>query len=98
MFLRRTLLGIILYSILCTEMTLAGSSFLSPEYKRVQQQRAPNPPPAQLQRRGADSIWDTGKEGAEDGSNIEIKLNVPFEIGVKLTEEEDQEYRQVLEK
>ncbi|XP_074008522.1 appetite-regulating hormone [Numenius arquata] len=99
MLLRGTLLGIILYSILWTETTLAGSSFLSPEYKRTQQQKAPKHPTAQLHRRGTEGFWDTAKAGAEDDSNsIEIKFNVPFEIGVKITEEEYQEYGQVLEK
>ncbi|NXL11249.1 GHRL protein, partial [Mesembrinibis cayennensis] len=99
MFLRGTLLGIILYSILWTETTLAGSSFLSPEYKRTQQQKDPKKTTTQLQRRGTESFWDTDEAGAEDDSNsIEIKFNVPFEIGVKITEEEYQEYRQALEK
>ncbi|KAM6345300.1 appetite-regulating hormone isoform 1-T1 [Alca torda] len=99
MFLRGTLLGIILYSILWTETTLAGSSFLSPEYKRTQQQRSQKNPTAQLHRRGTEGFWDTDKAGTEDDSNsIEIKFNVPFEIGVKITEEEYQEYGQALEK
>ncbi|KAM9276749.1 appetite-regulating hormone [Morus bassanus] len=99
MFLRSTLLGIFLYSILWTETTLAGSSFLSPEYKRTQRQKHQTPPPAQLHRRGAEGFWDTDEAGAEDDSNsIEIKFNVPFEIGVKITEEEYREYGQALEK
>lgn len=36
MFLRGTLLGILLFSILRTETALAGSSFLSPEFKKIQ--------------------------------------------------------------
>ncbi|NXC68024.1 GHRL protein, partial [Anhinga anhinga] len=99
MFLRGTLLGIVLYSILWTETTLAGSSFLSPEYKRTQQQKHQKTPPAQLHRRGTEGFWDTDEAGAEDDSNrIEMKFNVPFEIGVKITEEEYQEYGQALEK
>ncbi|NXP10346.1 GHRL protein, partial [Thinocorus orbignyianus] len=99
MFLRGTLLGIILYSILWTETALAGSSFLSPEYKRTQQQKAPKHPTAQLHRRGTEGFWDTDKAGAEEDSNsIEIKFKVPLEIGVKITEEEYQEYIQALEK
>ncbi|KFZ67353.1 Appetite-regulating hormone [Podiceps cristatus] len=98
MFLRSTLLGISLFSILWTETTLAGSSFLSPEYKKIQQQRVPKKPVAQLHCRGTESFWDTDEAGAEDDRNIiEIKFNVPFEIGVKVTEEEYQEYGQALE-
>ncbi|KFQ66264.1 Appetite-regulating hormone, partial [Phaethon lepturus] len=99
MFLRGTLLGIILYSILWTETTLAGSSFLSPEYKKIQQQRDQKNPTAQLHRRGTEGFWGTDEAGAEDDSNsIEIKFNVPFEISVKITEEEYEEYGQALEK
>ncbi|KFP72682.1 Appetite-regulating hormone, partial [Acanthisitta chloris] len=97
MFLRTTLLGIALYSILWTEAALAGSSFLSPEYKRQQQQREPKKAPAQLHRRGTEGFGDVGE--ADDGSNrIEIKFSVPFEVGVKMTEEEYREYGQALEK
>ncbi|NXW63286.1 GHRL protein, partial [Eurystomus gularis] len=99
MFLRRTLLGIILFSILWTEATLAGSSFLSPEYKKIQQQKEPRSPTAQLHRRGTEGFWGTDESGArDDRNNIEMKFNAPFEIGVKLTEEQYQEYGQALEK
>ncbi|NXL59664.1 GHRL protein, partial [Chordeiles acutipennis] len=99
MFLRSTLLGIILFSILWTETTLAGSSFLSPEYKKIQQQTNSKNPTAQLHRRGTDGFWDAGDAGAEDDRNsIEMKFSIPFEIGVKVTEEEYQEYGQALEK
>ncbi|XP_074691995.1 appetite-regulating hormone isoform X1 [Strix aluco] len=99
MFLRSTLLGTVLFSILWTETTLAGSSFLSPEYKRTQQQQDPKKPTAQLHRRDAEGFWDTDEAGAEDDRNsIEIKFNVPFEIGVKITEAEYREYGQALGK
>ncbi|KFZ64787.1 Appetite-regulating hormone, partial [Antrostomus carolinensis] len=99
MFLRSTLLGIILFSILWTETTLAGSSFLSPEYKKIQQQTDSKNPPAQLHRRGTEGFWDTDEPRAEDERNsIDMKFNIPFEIGVKVTEEEYQEYGQALEK
>ncbi|NXT17872.1 GHRL protein, partial [Syrrhaptes paradoxus] len=99
MFLRSTLLGIILFSILWTETTLAGSSFLSPKYRKTQRQREPKQPTARLHRRGTEGFWDTEEAGAEDDMNsLEIKFNVPFEIGVKITEEEYQEYGQALEK
>ncbi|NXW84149.1 GHRL protein, partial [Alopecoenas beccarii] len=99
MFLRSALLGIVLFSILWTETTLAGSSFLSPEYKKLQQQNYAQKPTAQLNRRGTEGFWDPDEAEAEDDRNrIEIKFNVPFEIGVRITEEEYQEYGQVLEK
>ncbi|XP_061864445.1 appetite-regulating hormone [Colius striatus] len=96
MFLRTFLLGILLFSILWTETTLAGSSFLSPEYKKLQ---SPKRPTAQLHSRGTEGFRDTEETGArDDRNNMEIKFNVPFEIGVKVTEEEYQEYGQALEK
>ncbi|NXX80248.1 GHRL protein, partial [Urocolius indicus] len=100
MFLRTLLLGILLFSILWTETTLAGSSFLSPEYKKLQVKKPnQNRPTAPLHRRGTESFRDTEEAGAKDDrNNMEIKFNVPFEIGVKITEEEYQEYGQALEK
>uniref|UniRef100_A0A8C4U892 Motilin/ghrelin-associated peptide domain-containing protein n=1 Tax=Falco tinnunculus TaxID=100819 RepID=A0A8C4U892_FALTI len=83
LFLRGTLLGIILYIALWTETTLTGSSFLSPEYKKKYRKN-----PAQLHHQGTEAFWVT----------IEIKFNVPFEIGVKTTEEDYQKYGQALEK
>nr|XP_009679423.1 PREDICTED: appetite-regulating hormone [Struthio camelus australis] len=99
MFLRGALLGILLFSVLWTETTLAGSSFLSPEYKKIQKQKDPKKPTTKLHRRGMEGFSDTDEAWAEDDSNsIEIKFNVPFEIGVKITEDQYQEYGQVLEK
>ncbi|KAM6256885.1 appetite-regulating hormone [Porphyrio hochstetteri] len=99
MFLRSTLMGILLFSILWTETALAGSSFLSPEYRKTQQWKDPKGPPAQLHHRGTGGFWDTDEAGAgDDRHSIEIKFSVPFEMGVKVTEEEYQEYGQVLEK
>ncbi|NXT89423.1 GHRL protein, partial [Anhinga rufa] len=100
MFLRSTLMGIVLYSILWTETTLAGSSFLSPEYKRTQVKKNQKNTFSRLSSSvSTEGFWDTDEAGAEDDSkSIEMKFNVPFEIGVKVTEEEYQEYGQALEK
>ncbi|XP_065605427.1 appetite-regulating hormone [Cyrtonyx montezumae] len=97
MFLRVTLLGILLLSILGTETALAGSSFLSPAYKNLQQQKDTRKTTARLHPRGTESFPDTdGTEG--DSNSADIEFNVPFEIGVKITEREYQEYGQALEK
>ncbi|KGL79962.1 Appetite-regulating hormone, partial [Tinamus guttatus] len=106
MLLRGALLGILLLSALWAETVLAGSSFLSPEYKKLQQQkdsRRPPPPTTTttLHRRSRSmgGFSDADEAWTEDGSNgVEIKFNVPFEIGVKLTEEQYREYGQTLEK
>ncbi|XP_072203516.1 appetite-regulating hormone [Excalfactoria chinensis] len=99
MFLRVTLLGILLLSILETETALAGSSFLSPAYKNIQQQKDTRKATARLHRRGTESFWDTDESEEEDNDNsVDIKFNVPFEIGFKITETEYQEYGQALEK
>ncbi|XP_065263505.1 appetite-regulating hormone [Emys orbicularis] len=98
MFLRSTMLGILLICILWTETTTAGSSFLSPEYQHTQQRKDPKKH-AKLNRRAAEGFLDTDARQAEgDNNEIEIKLNVPFEIGVKITEDQYQKYGQVLEK
>ncbi|NXL85289.1 GHRL protein, partial [Alectura lathami] len=97
MFLRGTLLGILLFNIFWTETALAGSSFLSPAYRNIQQQKNPRTPTTRLQRRGTEGFWNTD-EAEDDNSNIELKFIVPFEIGVKMTEREYQEYGQALEK
>ncbi|XP_050816579.1 appetite-regulating hormone isoform X2 [Gopherus flavomarginatus] len=52
-----------------------------------------------LNRRAAEGFLDVDtRQAEEDNNEIEIKLNVPFEIGVKITEDQYQEYGQVLEK
>ncbi|NXA41928.1 GHRL protein, partial [Eudromia elegans] len=101
MLLRGALLGILLFSALWAETVLAGSSFLSPEYKKIQQRKDSRrpPPTTTLHRRSMEGFSDIDEAWAEDGSNsVEIKFNVPFEIGVKLTEEQYQECGQTLEK
>uniref|UniRef100_A0A8C6Z0Y7 Appetite-regulating hormone n=1 Tax=Nothoprocta perdicaria TaxID=30464 RepID=A0A8C6Z0Y7_NOTPE len=99
MLLRGALLGVLLFSALCAETVLAGSSFLSPEYKKIQRSSKPATTTTTLHRRSMEGFSDTTEAWAEDGSNsVEIKFNVPFEIGVKLTEEQYQEYGQTLEK
>ncbi|NXJ09210.1 GHRL protein, partial [Odontophorus gujanensis] len=99
MFLRVTLLGILLLSVFGTETALAGSSFLSPAYKNLQQQKDTRKTTARLHPRGTESFWDTdGTEGDGDSNSVDIEFNVPFEIGVKITEREYQEYGQALEK
>ncbi|XP_019360216.1 PREDICTED: appetite-regulating hormone isoform X2 [Gavialis gangeticus] len=98
MFLRSALLGIFLFCILWTETTLAGSSFLSPEYPRTQQKDAKKLT-TKLHRRGTEGVLDTDEKQAKGDSNeIEVKFNVPFEIGVKITAGQYQEYGQELER
>ncbi|KAG6939335.1 ghrelin and obestatin prepropeptide, partial [Chelydra serpentina] len=97
MFLRSNVLGILLICILWTETTMAGSSFLSPEYQNTQQRKDPKKH-TKLNRRAAEGFLDADASQAEGDNELEIKLNVPFEIGVKITENQYQEYGQVLEK
>ncbi|KAM7170594.1 appetite-regulating hormone [Macrochelys suwanniensis] len=96
MFLRSNVLGILLICILWTETTMAGSSFLSPEYQNTQQRKDPKKH-TKLNRRAAEGFLDADASQAGD-NELEIKLNVPFEIGVKITENQYKEYGQVLEK
>nr|XP_042705815.1 appetite-regulating hormone isoform X2 [Chrysemys picta bellii] len=63
------------------------------------QQRKDPKKHTKLNRRAAEGFLDADARQAEgDNNEIEIKLNVPFEIGVKITEDQYQEYGQVLEK
>ncbi|OXB55789.1 hypothetical protein ASZ78_014332, partial [Callipepla squamata] len=70
------------------------------------QQKDTRKPTARLHPRGTGSLWDTdGTEGGGDGNSAGMEVcilqghfNVPFEIGVKITEREYQEYGQALEK
>ncbi|XP_006132884.1 appetite-regulating hormone [Pelodiscus sinensis] len=97
MFLRSTKMGILLLCILWTETAMTGSSFLSPEYQNTQQRKEPKKH-TKLNRRATQGFLDADARQAEGDNEIEIKLNVPFEIGVKITEDQYQEYGQVLEK
>ncbi|XP_030424370.1 appetite-regulating hormone isoform X2 [Gopherus evgoodei] len=88
MFLRSTMLGILLICILWTETTMAGSSFLSPEYQNTQQRKDPKKH-TKLNRRAAEGFLDVDARQAEGDNN---------EIEIKITEDQYQEYGQVLEK
>ncbi|XP_077677233.1 appetite-regulating hormone isoform X2 [Eretmochelys imbricata] len=88
MFLRSTMLGILLICILWTETILAGSSFLSPEYQNTQQRKDPKKHTTKLNRRAAEGLLDADARQIEGDNEIEIKI----------TEDQYQEYGQVLEK
>ncbi|XP_077181402.1 appetite-regulating hormone [Paroedura picta] len=95
MSLRTAALAVLLVFLIWSETTAAGSSFLSPEPKA--QQRKPPPKPAtKLHRRDVGTILDVHKtEG--DTNEIQIKLKVPFEIGMEVSEEQYNKYGQILE-
>ncbi|XP_066469079.1 appetite-regulating hormone [Tiliqua scincoides] len=93
---RAILLGIILVYSLWAETTLAGSSFLSPEQPRTQQRKVPPKPTPRVHRRDAEAFPDT-HETEGDTNNIEIKFKVPFEIGMRISEEQYKDYGQILE-
>uniref|UniRef100_A0A8D0HLN5 Appetite-regulating hormone n=1 Tax=Sphenodon punctatus TaxID=8508 RepID=A0A8D0HLN5_SPHPU len=100
MFLQTSILGVLLICTLCTETTVAGSSFLSPEQSQsLFQRKESKKPTPKLHRRDAGGFSDSYERQTEgDCDEIELKFNVPFEIGVKVTEKQYQEYGQVLEK
>ncbi|CAM4695149.1 unnamed protein product [Lepidochelys kempii] len=62
------------------------------------QRKDPKKHTTKLNRRAAEGLLDADARQIEGDNEIEIKLNVPFEIGVKITEDQYQEYGQVLEK
>nr|XP_056702805.1 appetite-regulating hormone [Euleptes europaea] len=96
MFLRTTVLGMLLAFSLWPETAVAGSSFLSPEQPKTQQRKPPPKPATKLHRRDTDAVLDVDRiEG--DTNEIQLKFTVPFEIGMKVSEQYDK-YGQLLEK
>ncbi|XP_054451007.1 appetite-regulating hormone [Pteronotus mesoamericanus] len=81
-----TICSLLLLSMLCVDLAMAGSSFLSPEHQKVQRKESKKPP-AKLQPREL-AGWlrpedGTQADGAED--ELEIRFNAPFDVGIKLS-------------
>ncbi|XP_015280714.1 PREDICTED: appetite-regulating hormone-like [Gekko japonicus] len=86
MFLRTTVLVMLLVFLLWPETTVAGSSFLSPEQPKAQQRKPPPKPATKLHRRDAGAVLDVHRtEGDTD------------EIQIKVSEEQYGKYGQILE-
>ncbi|XP_061478024.1 appetite-regulating hormone isoform X2 [Rhineura floridana] len=98
MFARTMMVGVLLICSLWIETTIAGSSFLSPE-QPITQRKVPSKPTTKFHRRDAEAFLDVhGSEIERDSNKIEIKFTVPFEIGMKISEEQYKDYGPILEK
>uniref|UniRef100_A0A670I7Q1 Appetite-regulating hormone n=1 Tax=Podarcis muralis TaxID=64176 RepID=A0A670I7Q1_PODMU len=99
MFIRNMVVGMLLICSLWTETTTAGSSFLSPEQPKTQQRKVSPKPTTKFHRRDAETFLDVhGSETERDSNEIEIKFTVPFEIGMKISEDQYKDYGPILEK
>ncbi|XP_028374677.2 appetite-regulating hormone isoform X2 [Phyllostomus discolor] len=94
-----TTCSLLLLSVLCMDLVMAGASFRSPEHQKVQRKESKKPP-AKLQPRGLEA-WlrpedGTPAEGAED--ELEIRFDTPFDVGIKLSGAQDRRHGQALGK
>ncbi|KAF5922507.1 appetite-regulating hormone [Diceros bicornis minor] len=95
-----TIRSLLLLSVLWVDLTMAGSSFLSPEHQKVQHRKESKKPPAKLKPRALEG-WlpsedESQAEGAED--ELEIKFNAPFDVGIKLSGAQYHQHSQSLGK
>ncbi|KAJ8408154.1 hypothetical protein AAFF_G00263820 [Aldrovandia affinis] len=80
---------------LWTDTALAGSSFLSPSQKPQGKEKKP----PRVGRRGAEGILDLfERHPSEMEENKRITFKTPFEIGITMTEQEFQQYGEVLQR
>uniref|UniRef100_A0A8D2J136 Appetite-regulating hormone n=1 Tax=Varanus komodoensis TaxID=61221 RepID=A0A8D2J136_VARKO len=99
MYVRVVIVGMLLVCSLWTENALAGSSFLSPVQPKTQQRKVPQKPTTKFYRREVEALFDDHQSNTDRSDNeIEIKFTVPFEVGMKISEEQYRDYGQILEK
>uniref|UniRef100_A0A4W2GP22 Appetite-regulating hormone n=7 Tax=Artiodactyla TaxID=91561 RepID=A0A4W2GP22_BOBOX len=94
-----TICSLLLLSVLCMDLAMAGSSFLSPEHQKLQRKEAKKPS-GRLKPRTLEGQFDpevgSQAEGAED--ELEIRFNAPFNIGIKLAGAQSLQHGQTLGK
>nr|BAM29299.1 ghrelin [Cynops ensicauda] len=98
MFLRVTVCSLMAVGFLLAQYTEAGSSFLSPADLHKPQPRKPARKiiPNNPQRRELDGVFDVYEKQPGDEER-EIRFNVPFEIGVKMSATQYLDYGQLLQ-
>ncbi|KAJ1110675.1 hypothetical protein NDU88_008023 [Pleurodeles waltl] len=99
MFLRVPVCSLLAIGFLLAQYTEAGSSFLSPADLHKPQPRKPARKiiPNNPQRRESDGVSDAYEKQPGGNEEREIRFNVPFEIGVKMSETEYLDYGQLLQ-
>ncbi|XP_066556303.1 appetite-regulating hormone [Amia ocellicauda] len=98
MLLKSSVCGLLLICmlLLVTENAQAGSSFLSPTQKpQAKPIRKPIP---RVTRRDSEGFVDILEDLYGEENKKEITFNVPFEIGITMSETEYQEYGPMLQK
>ncbi|XP_042304547.1 appetite-regulating hormone-like [Sceloporus undulatus] len=98
MFNQSLIVGTLLVCSLWTEITIAGSSFLSPEQPKMQR-KGLQKPATKFHRRDAEAALEVPGNEVEGTSNeMDIKVTVPFEISMKISEAQYKDCEQILEK
>uniref|UniRef100_A0A8D2DUA2 Appetite-regulating hormone n=1 Tax=Sciurus vulgaris TaxID=55149 RepID=A0A8D2DUA2_SCIVU len=95
-----TICSLLLLSVLWVDVAMAGSSFLSPEHQKAQQRKESKKPPAKLQPRAIEGWLHPEDRDQADGAEeeLEIRLNAPFDVGLKLSGAQYQQHSRALGK
>nr|XP_033781723.1 appetite-regulating hormone [Geotrypetes seraphini] len=99
MFPMVTVWGCLLVTLLWTEGTWAGSSFLSPADLHTPEPRKPSRKvlPPQQQRRDSGGILGDDEKQTEDNEGTELQFNFPLELDVKIPRVRYHEYTQYMQ-
>uniref|UniRef100_A0A8D2J291 Ghrelin and obestatin prepropeptide n=1 Tax=Varanus komodoensis TaxID=61221 RepID=A0A8D2J291_VARKO len=105
MYVRVVIVGMLLVCSLWTENALAGSSFLSPVQPKTQVNTKHSTTVLRwnfikecLSLNHLPIEFTTDFNTDRSDNEIEIKFTVPFEVGMKISEEQYRDYGQILEK
>ncbi|XP_044611304.1 appetite-regulating hormone [Equus asinus] len=95
---RGTICSLLLLSVLWVDLTMAGSSFLSPEHHKVQHRKESKKPPAKLKPRALEDWLPSEDGGQAQGAEeeLEIRFNAPFDVGIKLSGAQYHQHSQAL--
>ncbi|XP_010617587.1 appetite-regulating hormone isoform X1 [Fukomys damarensis] len=94
----RTLCSLLLLSVFWVDLSMAGSSFLSPGHQKAQQRKESKQPPTKLQPRALEDWLRPEGRGQAAEDELEIQFNAPFDVGIKLSGTQYQQHGQALEK
>uniref|UniRef100_H3B1Z6 Ghrelin and obestatin prepropeptide n=2 Tax=Latimeria chalumnae TaxID=7897 RepID=H3B1Z6_LATCH len=102
MFVKAALLGSLFLCILTlwTEEVVAGSSFLSPSdvHKPEERKQVKKPVANKMNRRGSEGILEElDSQCEEDTEEREFKFNIPFQLGITMTDLQYNQYGQLLQ-
>uniref|UniRef100_A0A5F5PHE9 Appetite-regulating hormone n=1 Tax=Equus caballus TaxID=9796 RepID=A0A5F5PHE9_HORSE len=78
---RGTICSLLLLSVLWVDLTMAGSSFLSPEHHKVQHRKESKKPPAKLKPRALEDWLPSEDGGQAQGAEEELEIRRPRMTG-----------------